>query len=314
MRTPGEHRFVGYAKIYFGRKGFLAALFIGLLETFFVLTVYLILAPSFSRLIFPGDYIYHFLIFWLLGSLAILFNTRRIALLEFLIVIGIISIIFLIGWLGFLNFSFLNILSIPDISKFLAVGPILFALAGSLVIPEVVSYFRESGVSLSYLKPSLVLGGILPAIAYAVFVFGILGLSGEVSEDAVSGLIGRLPPAILALIGILGFLSLISSYIAVGLNSRRIIEYDLSIAGWISRLSVIFIPIFLYFAGFQDFIGGVSFIGSLFFPLGRILINFLLLKADKKSGTPPILAGKLVKNSIPLLLLIFISALIYAII
>src|SRR3989344_6228056 len=103
-KTPGEHRLVGYAKIYFGRTGFGAALFIGLIQLFFVLTIYLILAPSFSQLFIADNFIYHFWAFWILGSAAILLNVRKIALLEFLMVAGILAIIFLIFGSGLKDF------------------------------------------------------------------------------------------------------------------------------------------------------------------------------------------------------------------
>lgn len=315
LRTPGEHRFVGYAKLYLGNSGFWAALLIGLAQLFFVLTIYLILAPSFSKLLIAGNNFYHFLFFWILGSSVILFDIKRIAWLEFLIVAGMAAIIALISLFGLKDFILSPIgWGNPDFSKFLSAGPILFALSGSLIVPEVVSYFRASAIPISFLKKSLMLGGILPVLAYLAFVFGILGLSGSVSEDAVSGLVGRAPAWILVLAGILGFLSLISSYIAIGLNARKILQYDLFIFGWLSKLLVIIIPPILYFLGLQNFIKAVSFTGSIFMPLESIFIIFMWLKADRKSEIPPIVAGQFTRTIIPVLLLIFFMALIYVII
>lgn len=284
LNTAGEHRFVGYAKIYLGNLGFWLALLLGLLEIFFVLTIYLILSPSFFNLIYSSNSLYYLLFFWFLGSAAAVFSTRRIAFLEFLIVAGMVAIIALVGWLGIGNFSFpeapfqnLNFWSWP------LVGPILFALSGALVVPEVVSYFRESKMSLARLKLSLALGGILPAVAYLIFIIGILGLSGAVSEDAVSGLIGRTPDLILGLLGTLGLLSLISSYIAIGLNARRILEYDLSLSKNWSKLIIVFLPIILYFLGLQNFIYAVTLVGLIFLPLEIVFIILMWLKARRMS-------------------------------
>lgn len=284
LNTAGEHRFVGYAKIYLGNLGFWTALLLGLLEIFFVLTVYLILSPSFFNLIYLGNPFYYILIFWALGSAAILFNTKRIAILEFLIVAGMLAIIALVGWLGITNFSFpeFNLKNL-NLGQLAAVGPILFALSGALVVPEVASYFRESKTGFSSLKTALALGGILPAIAYLIFVIGILGLSEAVSEDAVSGLIGSVPTAILILLGILGFFSLISSYIAVGLNARRILEYDLSLSRNLSKLIIVFTPLILYFLGLQNFIQAVTLVGLIFLPLEIVFIILMWLKARHMS-------------------------------
>lgn len=279
LNTGGEHRFAGYAKIYLGNLGFWTALILGLLELFFVLTVYLILSPSFFNLIYPGNSFYYLLFFWLLGSAATLFNTKKIALLEFLIVAGMLVIIALVGWLGIGKFSFLE-LSFKNLNFYgwTAVGPILFALSGALVVPEVVNYFRGAKINPFSLKSSLALGGILPVIAYLIFVVGILGLSPVVSEDAVSGLIGSTPGVILVLLGFLGFFSLISSYITIGLNAGRILEYDLAISRNWSKFIVIFLPITLYFLGLQNFIQAVTLVGLIFLPLEIIFIVLMWLK------------------------------------
>ena len=123
VRTPEEHRFVGYSKLYLGKGGFSVSLFIGLLQLFFVLTIYLILAPSFFNLIFADNYLFYLIGFWLLGSAVIMLNIRRIAVFEFLITAGILAIIaliFIFGIGGFLNSPIKW--GQVDISKFLAVG------------------------------------------------------------------------------------------------------------------------------------------------------------------------------------------------
>lgn len=315
VRTPGDHRFVGYAKMYLGEAGFFAAFFLGLVQLFFVLTIYLILAPSFSKLFVPDGYVLHLLVFWALASAAVLFNTKRIAFLEFLIVGGIVAIITLIFGEGVRQFFSLNVsFGALDIAKFSSVGPILFALSGSLAIPEVISYFQESHTPISSLKKSLIAGALLPAALYWIFVIGVIGLSPAISEDAVSGLAGAVPAWLLVLLGVLGFLSLISSYIVAGLNARRILEYDLALPEWLSRSLVVGVPLILYFLGFQNFIQAVSFVGEIFLPIESIFIVLIWLNANRKLGMPPVIAGRVARMSVPLMLLVFMMILIYAII
>ncbi len=52
LRTPGNHRYIGYAKIYLGNWGFFSSLFVGLIQLFLVLTIYLVLSGSYSNLVF----------------------------------------------------------------------------------------------------------------------------------------------------------------------------------------------------------------------------------------------------------------------
>lgn len=315
IRSGGEHRLLGCARIYWGEKGFWAAFFVNLIQLFFVLTIYLVLAPSFLKLFIGGKDIYYILFFWILGSFIILSSTKRIALSEFLITGGMITIIFLVFLMGFKNFfSFSSDFSGFDLSNFFAAGPILFSLAGALAVPEILRYFKESRIPLSYLKTAIIGGSILPVIVYGAFIVGILGLSPVVSEDSVSALVGVLPPFFLALMGILGFLSLISSYIIIGLNIRRVLKYDVGLSGWLSRTLTIFVPIGLYFIGFQNFIRLVSFTGAVFLPLESIFIILIWLKADKKSSSPSILITKSLKLLSPLIILMFFAVFLYAII
>lgn len=313
VRTPGQHRFLGYSKMYLGRWGFVSAIFINLMQMLFVLTIYLILAPSFSRLFIADGLPYHFLGFWILGSIAILFNTKRIALAEFIINIGIGLIIALIFILGAPRFFASNFEWTFLPSNFLAVGPLIFALSASVAVPEMVSYFRESKIPLTYLRRSLILGTFLPAVVYFLFAVGIIGLSPSVSGDAVSGLINKVPAFILGALGILGFLSLVSSYIVIGLNTRRIFQYDLSAPSWLSKILVIFTPIIFYILGFRNFIEAVSFVGRIFLPLESILIIFIWLSARQKLKTPSFLTGRWSLLAAPVVLAAFFIVLIYAI-
>ncbi len=311
VRAGDHHRLVGFAKMFLGPIGFWGALGMGLVELFFVLTVYLILAPSFFALVFSAPPALYLIGFWIIGSISIVYNSKRIALIEFLILIGMLGIILLIFGLGIGPFAgTAQSFGAINWDRFFIAGPILFALSGVLAVPEVVSYFKESRLSSSYIRPALILGGILPALVYAGFVFGIIGLSRIVSEDAVTGLREALSPAILGVVGILGFLSLISSYIVVGLNARRVLEYDLRVSRWKSTLLVILGPILLYLAGLQNFLDSVSFIGSIFLPLEAMLVIVIWWRANRMLPQPPTLVHGFMKIIAPVLFLLFGAILI----
>ena len=315
LRTEGEHRFVGYSKIYLGKPGFWMAIFIGLVQLLLVLTVYLILAPSFTQLIFGGSHVIHLLFFWLVGSLMTLFNTRKIAWFEFFIVSGIFSIIFLVFLFGIKGFDISLVQNFNFSMNSLGVlGVVVFALSGVMVVPEVVAYFRESTSPLKFLKRSLLLGSFLPALAYIVFVLGILGFSKNVSIDAVSGLAGYAPEWLLILLGLLGFLSLASSYVLVSLNTRHIFEYDFSLPAGLSRYLVMFIPLAFYFLGINGLTEVIAFTGSIFIPLEIILLIFIWLRANKLRPTNDFFDSRITKSTLPFLLAVFLIVLVYAII
>ncbi len=315
VRTPGDYRFVGYSRLYLGQWGFWVALIIGLVQLLFALTIYLILAPSFSQLMIPGGYLYHLLGFWVLGSVLLLLNTKWIAWAESFMIGGIILVVLSVFAFGVGKFlsSGVDLLTF-DLSKFIVVGPVLFALSGVVAVTEVISYFRESNTPLGFLKKSLVLGTVVPAAVYFLFVVGAIGLSSSVTEDVATGFIGKVSPSFLIILGTLGFFALITSYIVVGLNVRRVLSYDLKFTNWLSGASVILVPVVLYFSGFQNFLQLVSYIGGITVPLQSILIIFMWLKADKTRSAPPIMVNNWLKRSIPILLLVFFIVLIYVII
>jgi amino acid permease len=332
LKTEGGenlHRFPGYAKIYLGSWGFWSAILTTIIGMLFVLTVYLILSVSFINLIYPvRDFIPNgvkpiglnisdaskLLIFWFLGSAAIFLGIRRIALSEFLITGGIMVIILIIFGYGLSHFG--KIISVPAFNLqniFLPYGAVLFALAGRVAIPAIINYFQKIDQPLVMVKKPIILGSLMPALVYLLFVFGILGLSETVSEDAVSGLVGHISPGILTLIGILGFISLWSSYIVIGLDIKNALKFDLKFPKILAGLTVIVLPPLFYFWGFQSFLALVSMVGGIFIALEGIFVALMWLRASKLRPEK-IIFKKLNPLIVYILMLIFIGGMIYEII
>ncbi len=321
LKTEGGenlHRFPGYAKIYLGNWGFWISILMTIVGMLFVLTVYLILSISFINLIKPigldiSD-ASKLLIFWLFGSATIFLGIRRMALSEFLITGGIIVIILIIFGYGLSHFG--KIISVPAFNLqniLLPYGAVLFALSGRVAIPAVVSYFQKIRWPLAEIKKPIILGTLLPALVYLLFVFGIWGLSEVVSEDAVSGLIGQIPQDILTLVGIFGLISLWSSYIIIGLDIKNALKFDLKFPKILAGLTVVILPALLYFWGFQSFLILVSLIGGIFIALEGIFIVLMWLKASKLKAEQ-IIFKKLNPLIVYILILIFVAGIIYELI
>ena len=330
LRTKGEHRFVGYVKIYFGEKFFWPAVLMAVAQMILVLTIYLILSKSFSDLIVGyGSSFEKVLIFWFLGSLAIFLTLRRLALLEFLMtggIVVIIALIFLFGLKDVLNISAVDF--IPRASNILVpLAPILFALSGRVAIPSVIDFFYKkfppedssliadqiSPKSVLKIKKVIVWGTILPAVVYGLFVLGIVALSSVVSPDSVTGLISQMPKSVLWILGVLGILSLFSSYIIVGADINNVLNFDFKLPPWIRALIVVGGPILFYWVGSRDFISLVSFTGGVFLALEGIFIILMWFRANKISSAPPVLLKRINLSALSFLILIFAAALVYEI-
>lgn len=315
VRTPENKRFPGYAKIYLGKFGSWTSIFMAIFGALLVLTIYLILSTSFVNLIMPSaSAAYIVLIFWFLGSLAIFFNINELAMSEFLIFIGMVAIILVIFGFSFLmNGGLEKISNLPlfDFNNiFLPFGAVLFSMYGRSAIPALLGYFRNRGQPPVKSKWPIIIGSIAPAIIYAVFVFGILGLSGNVSEDAVSGLVGNLPSAILWILGILGTISLWSTYIVIGRDIKKSLEHDFNFPLVLSGAVVLITPIFLYLIGFQDFLLLVGFAGAIIIGLEGIFIILMWLRVSKIDSAEKLIV-KLNPAIIILLFLVFIAGIGY---
>jgi len=316
LRTPGEHRFVGYTKILLGEIPSWLAIWMVIIEMIFVLTIYLVLSASFGNLLFSSKTgLEIVLIFWFLGSAAVFLSLKRIALFEFLITGGIIGIIILIFILGFKSVFGLSAADFTlNVEKaILPLSPILFALAGRAAIPAITGYFKGNPDINRLVKKVIIFGTIIPAIVYALFIFGIISLTPNVTEDAVSGLVGYVPAFVLIFIGILGLISLWSSYIIIGVDIEQSLEDDLRLAPFWRFLIVIAGPLLIYFFGFKQFLPLVSFVGGIFIALEGFFIISMWLRAKKKLMKEPILFKKINPVIIGVLLLTFSVALVYEI-
>jgi len=314
----GNHRFPGYARIYLGNAGFLISVLTTIVGMFFILTVYLILSVSFINLIRPAGLgisdASNLLIFWLFGSAAIFLGIRRIAFSEFLITGSIVAIILIIFGYGLNHFDrTISAQFFNSKNLFLPYGVILFSLAGRVAIPAIINYFQKIGQPLVRIKKPIILGTLLPSLVYLLFIFGILSLSGIVSEDAVSGLVGRLPNLILILIGVFGLISLWSSYIVIGLDVKAALNLDLKLPKILAGLTVIILPLFLYFCGLQNFLVLVGLIGGIFIALEGIFI-VLMWRNVRKIKPQRVLLKKLNPLLLYVLIMVFIGGIIYEII
>ncbi|MFH1759018.1 MAG: aromatic amino acid transport family protein [Patescibacteria group bacterium] len=285
VTTRGRHNFVGFMKIYLGKAGMVFGIITSVIQMMFVLVIYLVLVKSFIALIFPTSYSPGgVLLFWILGSIVACSTLRRLAMIEFLVAAGmvvIMALVFVFALPSLFEVSLNN--AVLGVGNFLLpIGPLFFALAGRVAVVEVV---RELGKGQKKkIKLSIILGTILPALIYALFILAVVVLSGSVTSDAVSGLVGNLPLWVLALISVLGCLSLWSSYTIIGFDVNDILKVDLKIPAFLRVAFIVLAPMVFYMLGFQNFIKLVTFAGAVFTPIVAVLIILMWFKAKKRYG------------------------------
>ncbi len=276
-KTPGDHRLVGYSRIYLGNWTTVPAILMTVIEGILVLTIYLILSESFAHLLFrSGSSELKIVIFWFLSSAGVLLGLKRIAKAELVITMGILSIFALVFFFGLENLGGVSQQDFIPVwgNFFLPLGPILFALSGRAAIPAIV---RLGGP----VKKAIVWGVAVPALVYLLFAISVVAISPIVTQDAVTGLRIGIPGWTSWLLGILGILALISSYLTIGYDVDKSLETDLKVSYW-SRFALVMLgPIALYFGGLREFLPMVSFTGGIFIALESIFIIWIWLKMKK---------------------------------
>ncbi len=306
-----QHRFVGYIKMYLGERWSYAAILMAVVEMVCVLTIYLILSATFVKIILPAtSELFAIVVFWFFGSATMFLKLRRLATVETIVLAGILAImvaLFLCG-VPYLN-NLKDVALVGSGNVLLPLSAIFFALSGRVAIPPLVNYFRlRTASSKKEIRRAVVIGTLIPAVSYAVFIAAVLALSGSVSQDSIAGIVSSVPHWLMLGVGVLGLLSLWSSYILVGLDVSDTLKYDLDIPLWLRLVVVCLAPLMLYLAGFTSLIGLISFVGGVFLALEGMFIVLLWREARERKKLGGLIA--VTRPTLLFLWIVFLAALV----
>jgi len=292
-RDGDDHRLEGFARMHAGMPGYVAAIAISVVQELFTLTIYLVLSMSFARLLLGVGWEFTGMVaFWIIGSLALISKTRRVALWEAVATASIILIVAIVGVWGIHAWGKIAHMAplLPQNigTALIPFGLLLFAFNGRTAISTVVHYFRFLPIKKRFrlIKKSIIAGTLIPAGVYVIFVFGVVGLSsGAVSQDTITGLSRSLPLWFGIVFGALGILSLVSSYFAIGLDVKNSLRFDVGFSSAGAIALTFAIPLLLFLLGFQNFIWLVEIVGGFFIGLEGVLMLVLWHRSRKKNNT-----------------------------
>lgn len=288
---PEGHDLAYLARKYLGNVFGSVATSIILIELLIVLAVYIILSQSFFGILFGMPGIYAAIIFWILGTVFIFVDLRWI---EWISIVSVCTLLVAVAIVFFASSS--HPLFTPSFKPLhwllflLPFGPLFFALNGRPAISKVVAAWRvarQEKKSFS-LTSSIIVGTLVPALIYLIFVFGVLRLSPTPSEDAISGIASALPTWIMILLGVFGIVAIWVPYFMIGANIRDILREDMRLSRIMSAGLVILIPIGFFLSGMSQFISVVGFVGGLFLALEGIFVVTIWRRAFPKSRYRPI--------------------------
>ncbi|MCR4261222.1 MAG: hypothetical protein NUV96_02750 [Candidatus Colwellbacteria bacterium] len=277
-----KYRFVSYANKYLGKWGYwlsIIAVVVGLLLT---LTIYVVLSSSFWELISSSGQGLSNYLFWGVSALAVAMSLKKLLNLDTFLSMAMIAIIMFISFLGTRD-------GIPSTTPdntlpglLLPYGAVLFALYGRAAIGPLEDYYKSARIAWKKATVPIALGTAIPAILFLLFAIGIIGLSPSgVTTDAVSGILNNalLP---LPLLGILGLLTIWTSYIVIGTEIKDVLANDLKLHNTFALLVVSAVPILLYIINIGSFVTLVGIAGAIFLAIECALVILMhgKLKGD----------------------------------
>lgn len=308
LKTPDFKRFPGFAGFYLGKRAAATALICSTVGAFGVLLAYLIVGGEFLtnifQPIFGGSNFLYTLIYFSAAGAIIFFGVEAVSKVNLWILIALfLSLIFILIE-GFSKIKLSNIF-IPDFASgarnlFLPYGPLLFAMWGTGLIPEV----EEMLIGKKKLvKRIVIIATLIPAIFYLLFVFLILGITGsQTTETSLPGLKIFLGNGAITVALFAGVMSTFIAFVAQGFLLKKTLILDLKIKNWHAFVISCFPPLILFLMGFKSFIALLGLLGGVLLGVSGILILLMY----KKIGGKNILIYPLS--------LVFLSGVIYEII
>lgn len=286
--TKGNHRFVGYVEMYLGKKVKFFSALTTLGAYYGSLLVYALMGgiflANFTSLFNGQTVLFTTLLFFAAGGLAALFKVSKIAEINFFLTLPIFGFIIYLLFFSFPYIKAENFFSAGNLlinkNWFLPYGIWLFSLTGFSAIPPTRDIFANSGIKNFRRVVSISL--FLAVIAYIVFIFSILGVSGSfTTEDALFGIRNVLGDRVMAIGSIIGFLAVFTSYIALAVDMKSMFRYDYKIPRFLAWFLVVVPPIILYLENVDGLISTLSIIGSVGMGILGIFIVLMRRKIVK---------------------------------
>ncbi|MBI4709289.1 MAG: hypothetical protein HY764_03760 [Candidatus Portnoybacteria bacterium] len=316
LRTTKDHGLVCYAERFFGLVGKRIVGAIIIFEFYGALLAYLIVGGNFLSLIFKpilggSDFLW-VLVFFVFGALIILFGLKTIGPAEFFMSLFLLFVAGVFIFRGAPLINPINLSGINWVKFFLPYGVILFALTGGAAIPEMRQILKGQERKL---RTAIIWGTLIPVLICILFALSVTGITGNATtEDAISGLAPYFGQKIIILGAIFGFLAVMTSFIVVGANLRRIFYRDYHLNNILAWALVCFVPLLGYLFGINNFIVIIGLVGAIAGGMEGVATILIWRRSKRRGDREPEYNLKIFKPVFYLLILMFILGIIYQLI
>lgn len=294
LATPEFHRMPGYIRAYLGRGATKISWASTLFGTIGTLLAYLVVGSLFVQTVFgpvgAGTHINIFAIGLVcIVGLITFFPLKKESAINSVLTVFEIAFIALLSLLLLPNISLPNFSAMRARDLFAPYGVLLFALSGAGVIPDVVTVL---GRNKKMVRIAIITGSLIPAALYLLFAFAVVGVSGVgTSTEAIVGLQRTFGNNIALWASAVGFLAVLTSFVALSANFQALLSLDLAMPRRFAWLAASAIPFVLYLAGFQNFIAIISIVGVVAFGVDAILFLLMGRSVRRMQGQKSTLAS-----------------------
>ncbi|MDD5146227.1 MAG: aromatic amino acid transport family protein [Candidatus Pacebacteria bacterium] len=286
LRTNGPHQLTGYAKKYFGRGAKFFILIATIFGTVGTLLVYVILAGEFIKTIFPSFLTAQqgAVLFWTFLSLFVFWGTKSIAKLELVMSLAMFAIFGLIVAFCWPKIDISHYKLFDSHYLFLPFGVFLFSLVGWSTVPGLLEILEKKG----HLKRVVIIASLVCVFVYLLFGFLTVGVAGSSMTDKVfESLAPFLGGHVILLGGLLGLLTVATSFVVSANYLKYIFHYDCRFPAPIAFLLSVLVPLGLFLVGFNRFIPVVSIVGTFVGLAEGVAISLLYQKAKQAGDRIP---------------------------
>lgn len=309
LSTEEDHRLVGYAEKYLGKKGEVIVTISTIVGMVGALLAYIIIGGNFLKIILPsvGLSATHLsFLFWLVLSFFVYKGIKLIAPAEMIMNICLITILVLVFGFAMPHIEPQNFQLIDLSNMFMPFGVILFALVGWTALPEMAELFQSREDHKDY-KNIIIFGMGIVVLLYLLFSAAVVGVSGmETTQEAFEGLIPFLGPNIVRLGASLGVLAVAASFLVLSLYLKDTFKYDFGVASWKSFLATSIPPVVLFALGMDNFVGVLGVTGTIIGALEGTAIVLIFMKVKNKRDREPEISFNVPRFVLYLLIVVFL--------
>jgi amino acid permease len=213
--------------------------------------------------------------FWAFGALIALYGLNIVSYFEswatgFLLIAIFVAVIVSAPFVEFANIEFGNLEN-----WFLPFGVFLFSLSGLSIVSEAVE-ISEHNRRVAY--GSVTVGTMIAALFSWIFGVTLYLAARGFPIQTTSDLISVMPRAWAWLIPVLGFLAVITSFVAIAEDLENTLVSDYKIRPRIASALALFTPLVLFILITRDFLQTISFVGAVFVGINAVIVCLLAWK------------------------------------